>query len=51
MYLGLGFRSGGPHPVLVTIRENRDSIGFSYIPMIPLLQGGGGPPKIYRHKI
>ena len=31
-----------PHPVIVTIRDNRDHITrSSYIPIIPLLQGGG----------
>ena len=30
-----------PHPVIVTVR---DRLGSSYVPMIPLLQGGG-PPK------
>ena len=30
-----------PHPVIVTIKDNRDYIGSSYIPVIPLLQGWG----------
>ena len=30
-----------PHPVIVTIGDNRDDIKASYIPTIPLLQGGG----------
>ena len=32
---------GPPHPVIVTIRDNRDILGSSYIRNIPLLQGGG----------
>ena len=41
------FRLGGsPHPVIVAIQDNKDYItGPSYIPVIPLLQCGGGPPK------
>ena len=36
-----------PHPVIVTIGYKRDSskVLLYYIPIIPLLQGGG-PPKI-----
>ena len=30
-----------PHPVIVTIRENRGYIGVLLYPIIPLLQGGG----------
>ena len=30
-----------PHPVIVTVR---DKLGSSYVPMLPLFQGGG-PPK------
>ena len=30
-----------PHPVIVAIRDNKDLLGSSYIPIIPLLQGGG----------
>ena len=30
-----------PHPVIVAIRDNKDYIRSSYIPTIPLLQGGG----------
>ena len=32
--------SWGPH-VIVTRKANKDYIGSSYIPIIPLLQGGG----------
>ena len=35
-----------PHPVIVTIRDNRDVFGSSYTLIIPLLQGGG-PPHLY----
>ena len=31
---------GPPHPVIMTIRNNED-FGSYYIPIIPLLQGGG----------
>ena len=30
-----------PHPVIATIRDNRDYIRVAYILIIPLLQGGG----------
>ena len=30
-----------PHPVIVTIRDNRDCIRSSYIPIIPQVEGGG----------
>ena len=29
-----------PHPVIVTIRDNKDILGYYSIPIIPLLQGG-----------
>ena len=35
-----------PHPVIVTIGQNRIVLGSSSIPIIPLLQGRGGPPKV-----
>ena len=34
-----------PHPVIVTIRNSKDYIRVR-IPIIPLLQGGGGPPNL-----
>ena len=30
-----------PHPVIVTIGDNGDYIRVLYIPIVPLLQGGG----------
>ena len=32
---------GPPHPVIVTIRDNKNYIRVRYIPTIRLLQGGG----------
>ena len=43
-YQGLGFRT--PHPVIVTIRDNKSIFGYYYIPIIPLLQGGGSSSHI-----
>ena len=37
---GLGFR-WTPHPVIVTIGRIGIILGSSYIPILPLLQGGG----------
>ena len=42
-----GYALGGPPlPVIVTIRDSVIILGSPYIPIIPLLQGGG-PPKLY----
>ena len=39
---GLGFMvRRTPHPVIVAIRDNKDYIRSSHIPIIPLLRGGG----------
>ena len=37
-YLLLG---GPPHAVIVTIRDSELISGLSYVPIVPLLQGGG----------
>ena len=49
-YTGV-YMSGGPtHPVIVTIRDNKRIIlGYYSFPILPLYQGGGGPPNVYIH--
>ena len=45
-HLRVNFRRTPPHLVTVTTSEWRIILGSVFLPSIPLLQGGGGTPKV-----